>query len=36
MDYNWALLLPRLAKVGQFPDDENLIKKILSLAPKKY
>jgi len=36
MDYNWAVLLPRLAKVGQFPDDENLIKKILSLAPKKY
>lgn len=35
MDYNWAILLPRLAKVGQFPDDENLIKKILSLAPKK-
>ncbi len=35
MDYNWAILLPRLAEVGQFPKDENLIKKILSLAPKK-
>ncbi len=35
MDYNWAILLPRLSRVGQFPDDEELIKKILSLAPKK-
>lgn len=35
MDYNWAILLPRLVKVGQFPEDENLIKKILSLAPEK-
>lgn len=35
MDYNWAILLPRLVEVGQFPRDENLIKKILSLAPRK-
>lgn len=35
MDHKWAILLPRLAEVGQFPKDENLIKKILSLAPKK-
>lgn len=35
MDENWALLLPRLAKVGQFPDDEDLIQKVLSVAPKK-
>jgi uncharacterized Ntn-hydrolase superfamily protein len=35
LDPNWAILLPRLPRVGQFPADENLIKKILSLAPKK-
>lgn len=35
MDENWAILLPRLSKVGQFPDDEALIKKILSVAPEK-
>jgi uncharacterized Ntn-hydrolase superfamily protein len=34
-DENWAILLPRLAKVGQFPDDEALIKKILAVAPQK-
>ncbi|OGD24302.1 MAG: Zn-dependent protease [Candidatus Aminicenantes bacterium RBG_13_63_10] len=30
----WAVLLPRLSKVGQFPDDPPLIQKILELAPK--
>ncbi|MGQ9617844.1 MAG: DUF1028 domain-containing protein [Candidatus Aminicenantia bacterium] len=35
MDSNWAILLPRLSKVGQFPDNEELIRKILSLVPKK-
>jgi len=35
MDPNWAVLLPRLPKVGQFPDDKKLIQKILALAPKK-
>jgi uncharacterized Ntn-hydrolase superfamily protein len=35
MDYNWAILLPRLPKVGQLPKDESLIEKILSVAPKK-
>ncbi len=35
MDENWAILLPRLGKVGQFPDDEALIQKILSVAPEK-
>jgi uncharacterized Ntn-hydrolase superfamily protein len=35
MDYNWAILVPRLPGVGQLPKDENLIKKILSVAPKK-
>ncbi len=35
MDYNWAILVPRLPKVGQLPDDAKLIKKILSVAPKK-
>jgi len=35
MDENWAILLPRLPKVGQLPDDEALIRKILSVAPKK-
>jgi uncharacterized Ntn-hydrolase superfamily protein len=35
MDENWAILLPRLAKVGQFPDDETLIQKVLSMAPEK-
>jgi uncharacterized Ntn-hydrolase superfamily protein len=32
---NWALLVPRLAKVGQLPQDEALIRKILSVAPPK-
>jgi tetratricopeptide (TPR) repeat protein len=35
MDSNWAILLPRLPKVGQFPNDQKLIQKILALAPKK-
>jgi uncharacterized Ntn-hydrolase superfamily protein len=35
LDSNWALLVPRLPKVGQLPQDENLIKKIISAAPKK-
>ena len=35
MDYNWAILLTRLPKVGQFPQDEELLKKILSVAPEK-
>jgi uncharacterized Ntn-hydrolase superfamily protein len=35
MDPNWAVLLPRLPKVGQFPNDQKLIQKILALAPKK-
>lgn len=35
MDYNWAILVPRLPGVGQLPKDENLIKRILSMAPKK-
>jgi uncharacterized Ntn-hydrolase superfamily protein/Zn-dependent M28 family amino/carboxypeptidase len=30
MDANWAILVPRLAEVGQLPADESLIKKILS------
>jgi uncharacterized Ntn-hydrolase superfamily protein len=34
-DPNWAVLLARLPKVGQFPNDEKLLKTILSLAPKK-
>jgi uncharacterized Ntn-hydrolase superfamily protein len=35
MDYNWAILVPRLPQVGQLPKDKNLINKILSMAPKK-
>lgn len=35
IDSNWALLVPRLPKVGQLPPDENLIKKILSAVPEK-
>jgi len=35
MDTNWAILLPRLPHVGQLPQDEELIKKILSVAPEK-
>ena len=35
MDTNWAILLPRLPKVGQLPDDKALIRKILSVAPGK-
>jgi uncharacterized Ntn-hydrolase superfamily protein len=34
MDYNWVILLPRLPKVGQLPEDEELIQKILTVAPK--
>jgi tetratricopeptide (TPR) repeat protein len=34
MDENWAILLHRLAKVGQFPDDPELIRKISDQAPK--
>ncbi len=35
MDANWAVLLPRLPKVGQFPNDKKLIQKVLAVAPKK-
>lgn len=35
MDTNWAILLPRLPKVGQLPQDEKLIKRILSVAPRR-
>ncbi|MGB9006135.1 MAG: DUF1028 domain-containing protein [Candidatus Aminicenantales bacterium] len=35
LDANWAVLVPRLPKVGQLPKDEALIEKILSVAPKK-
>ncbi len=34
-DRRWAELLKRLPKVNQFPKDEALMKKILSLVPKK-
>jgi len=34
MDKRWAELLKRLPAVGQFPDDSELLKKILSLMPK--
>lgn len=34
-DYNWVILLPRLPKSGLLPDKPELIKKILSVAPKK-
>lgn len=34
-DYNWAVLLPRLPKSGLLPDKPELVKKILSAAPKK-
>jgi hypothetical protein len=35
MDANWAVLLPRLPKVGQFPNDKKLLQKVLAVAPKK-
>jgi len=35
LDPNWAVLLPRLPQVGQFPKDKALLKKILALAPGK-
>ncbi|HEX9901700.1 MAG TPA: DUF1028 domain-containing protein [Acidobacteriota bacterium] len=35
LDPNWAVLVPRLPKVGQLPQDEALIRKILSVAPPK-
>lgn len=34
-DENWVILLPRLPKVGQLPDDKALVQKILAMAPKK-
>lgn len=33
MDKNWAVLLPRLPQVGQFPKNRTLLKRILALAP---
>jgi uncharacterized Ntn-hydrolase superfamily protein len=35
IDYNWAILVPRLPQVGQLPRDKALIKKILAQAPAK-
>jgi uncharacterized Ntn-hydrolase superfamily protein len=35
MDYNWAILVPRLPQVGQLPNDKTIIDKILAQAPKK-
>jgi tetratricopeptide (TPR) repeat protein len=32
---NWALLVPRLPKVGQLPKNEALINRILSVVPQK-
>ena len=34
MDRSWAELLKRLPAVGQFPDDPELLAKILALLPK--
>jgi uncharacterized Ntn-hydrolase superfamily protein len=34
-DSNWAVLLERLPKAGQFPNDKKLIRKILAVVPKK-
>lgn len=34
-DPQWALLLQRLPKAGQFPNDDKLMKKILAVVPKK-
>jgi hypothetical protein len=33
MDKNWAALTPRLAKVGQLPDDPKLIQRIVKSQP---
>jgi len=35
IDPNWALLLQRLPKAGQFPNDEKLMNRILAVVPKK-
>jgi len=35
LDSNWAILVPRLPEVGQLPDDDELIQKILSVAPNR-
>lgn len=35
IDYNWAILVPRLPQVGQLPKDQALIDKILAQAPAK-
>ncbi len=35
IDYNWAILVPRLPQVGQLPKDKVLIDKILAQAPAK-
>lgn len=34
-DYKWAILVPRLPKSGLLPDKPDLIKQILSVAPKR-
>jgi len=34
VDPAWAVLLPRLPKVGQLPDDKALIERILAVAPQ--
>ncbi|MBN2200036.1 MAG: DUF1028 domain-containing protein [Candidatus Aminicenantes bacterium] len=35
LDPNWVLLVPRLPGVGQLPKDKELLRKILSVAPKE-
>lgn len=35
LDRNWAILLSRLPEVGQLPDNQGLIRRILSVAPEK-
>lgn len=35
MDENWVQLLRRLPQAGQFPNDDALLDKVLSAAPKK-
>ena len=34
-DMNWATLVPRLPQSGILPRDEEIIKKVLSVAPQK-
>jgi len=34
-DINWAMLVPRLPRSGLFPNDDAVIQKVISVAPRR-